>query len=61
MDVRNMAANREIILAIDGQFYIHLEPETEITVKLSPRKARFVRFTDEVYPKYTQKIKGGKF
>ncbi|ASI99413.1 NAD(+) kinase [Thermococcus celer] len=58
VDVRNMAANREIILAIDGQFYIHLEPETEITVKLSPRKARFVRFTDEVYPKYTQKIKG---
>ncbi|NJD98670.1 NAD(+) kinase [Thermococcus sp. LS1] len=57
IDVRNLALTREIILAIDGQFYTYLEPETEITIKLSPRKAKFVRFTNEVYPKYTMKIK----
>lgn len=57
IDVRNLALKREIILAIDGQFYTYLDPETEITVKLSPRRARFVRFTSEVYPKYTMRIK----
>ncbi|ASJ08153.1 NAD(+) kinase [Thermococcus siculi] len=57
IDVRNLALTREIILAIDGQFYTHLDPETEIRVELSPRRARFVRFTDEVYPKYTMRIK----
>ncbi|ASJ11371.1 NAD(+) kinase [Thermococcus thioreducens] len=58
IDIRNIAITREVILAIDGQFYTYLEPETEITVKLSPRKAKFIRFTSEVYPKYTMKIKG---
>ncbi|WP_297092919.1 NAD(+) kinase [Thermococcus sp.] len=58
IDIRNIAVTREVILAIDGQFYTYLEPETEITVKLSPRRAKFVRFTNEVYPKYTMKIKG---
>ena len=57
IDVRNIALTREIILAVDGQFYTYLSPDTEITVKLSPRKARFVRFTDEVYPKYTLRLK----
>ncbi|ASA78421.1 NAD(+) kinase [Thermococcus sp. 5-4] len=57
IDIKNIALTREIILAIDGQFYTYLEPGTEITVRLSPRKAKFVRFTREVYPKYTMKIK----
>ena len=57
IDVRNMALKREIVLAIDGQFYTYLPPETEITIKLSPRKAKFVRFTREIYPKYTMRIK----
>ena len=57
IEVRNMAITREIVLAIDGQFYTYLSPETEITVEKSPRKAKFVRFTREVYPKYTLKLK----
>ncbi len=57
IDVRNLALKREIILAIDGQFYTHLNPETEITIKKSPRKAKFIRFTREIYPKYTMRLK----
>jgi len=57
VDVRNMAITREIVLAIDGQFYTYLPPETEIHIEKSPRKAKFVRFTREIYPKYTMKIK----
>lgn len=57
IDVRNVELKREIILAVDGQFYTYLSPETEITVKLSPRRAKFVRFTDEIYPKYTMRLK----
>lgn len=55
--VRNVSLKREIVLAIDGQFYTYLPPETEIEVRLSPRRARFVRFTREIYPKYTLRIK----
>lgn len=55
--VRNISLQREIVLAVDGQFYTYLPPETEITVKLSPRRAKFVRFTKEIYPKYTLRIK----
>ena len=58
IEVKNLATGRELILAIDGQFYTQLDPETEIVVKKSPRKARFVRFTDEIYPKYTMRLKG---
>ncbi|WP_297534368.1 NAD(+) kinase [Thermococcus sp.] len=57
VDVRNVATTREIVLAIDGQFYTYLPPETEIHIEKSPRKAKFVRFTREIYPKYTMKIK----
>ncbi|ASJ06181.1 NAD(+) kinase [Thermococcus pacificus] len=57
IDIRNLSLTREIILAVDGQFYTYLSPDTEITVKLSPRKARFVRFTNDVYPKYTLRLK----
>ncbi|HDZ35844.1 MAG TPA: NAD(+) kinase [Thermococcus sp.] len=57
IDVRNLASEREIILAIDGQFYTYLKPETEITIKLSPRRTKFVRFTNEIYPKYTFRLK----
>lgn len=57
VDVRNVAPTREIILTVDGQFYTYLAPETEITIKLSPRKTKFVRFSNEIYPKYTMKIK----
>jgi len=57
VEVKNVSSDRESILAVDGQFHTHLNPNTEITVKKSPRKARFVRFTDETYPKYTMRIK----
>jgi NAD+ kinase len=57
IEVRNMALTREIVLAIDGQFYTYLPPETEIMIEKSPRKAKFVRFTKEIYPKYTLKLK----
>ncbi|WP_297416869.1 NAD(+) kinase [Thermococcus sp.] len=56
--IKNLAKGRELILAIDGQFYTQLDPETEIEVRKSPRKAKFVRFTDEIYPKYTIRLKG---
>ncbi|MDK2868775.1 MAG: kinase [Pyrococcus sp.] len=52
-----VVSDREIILAIDGQYYEYLPPDVEITVVKSPRKTKFVRFTKEIYPKYTMKIK----
>lgn len=57
IDVRILTTTRNIILAIDGQFYTYLSPEIEISVRKSPRKTKFVRFSGEVYPKYTLKIK----
>ncbi len=57
IEVRNVSSTREIILTIDGQFYRYLDPEDEIRIKESPRRTKFVRFTEEVYPKYTMKIK----
>jgi len=48
---------RELILTVDGQFYMRVAPETEIKIKRSPRKARFVRFSDEIYPKYPFRLK----
>jgi len=57
IEVKNMAVTREIVLAIDGQFYTYLPPETEIRIEKSPRRAKFVRFTREIYPKYTSKLK----
>jgi len=48
---------RNVILTVDGQFYTYLSPEVEITIKKSPRKTKFVRFSREIYPKYTLKIK----
>jgi len=57
IDVVNVSETRETILSIDGQFYRYLDPEEEITIKESPRRMKFVRFTDEIYPKYTMKIK----
>jgi NAD+ kinase len=58
IDVKNLTMTREVILAIDGQFYTYLPPETEIRIVKSPRKAKFVRFSREIYPKYTIKLKG---
>lgn len=55
--IRIMTLTRNVILAIDGQFYTYLSPEVEITIKKSPRKTKFVRFSREIYPKYTLKIK----
>ncbi|WP_297071217.1 NAD(+) kinase [Thermococcus sp.] len=57
IDIRNLSPTREVILAIDGQFYTYLTPETEIQVKISPRRTRFIRFSNEIYPKYTMRIK----
>jgi len=48
---------RNVILTVDGQFYTYLSPDVEITIKKSPRKTKFVRFSREIYPKYTLKIK----
>ncbi|AEH23965.1 NAD(+) kinase [Pyrococcus yayanosii] len=52
-----LITEREIILVVDGQYYEHLPSNVWITVKKSPRKAKFVRFSREIYPKYTMKIK----
>jgi len=57
ISIRIMTLTRNVILAIDGQFYTYLSPEVEITIKKSPRKTKFVRFSREIYPKYTLKIK----
>ncbi|MDK2870586.1 MAG: kinase [Pyrococcus sp.] len=48
---------REIILTVDGQFYVQLPPRLKIRVEKSPRKTKFVRFSKRIYPKYTLKIK----
>ncbi|CAB49824.1 NAD(+) kinase [Pyrococcus abyssi] len=48
---------REVILAVDGQYYEHLSPDIKIRIEKSPRKTKFVRFTREIYPKYTMRIK----
>ncbi len=57
IDVRILTVHREAILSIDGQFYTYISPDTEIRIKKSPRKTRFVRFSRDIYPKYTLKIK----
>ncbi|MBO8173967.1 MAG: NAD(+) kinase [Thermococcus sp.] len=57
IDIKIMTLTRNVILAVDGQFYTYLSPEVEITIKKSPRKTKFVRFSKEIYPKYTLKIK----
>ncbi|WP_297477165.1 NAD(+) kinase [Thermococcus sp.] len=57
VEVKNLAKGRKLILAVDGQFYTRLDPETEIVIKKSPRKAKFIRFSEEIYPKYTMRIK----
>ncbi|NJE08334.1 NAD(+) kinase [Thermococcus sp. M39] len=57
ISIRVMTLNRNVILAIDGQFYTYLSPDVEITIKKSPRKTKFIRFSKEIYPKYTLKIK----
>ncbi|ASJ01757.1 NAD(+) kinase [Thermococcus profundus] len=57
IEVLALPPERDLILAVDGQFYTRLSPDTEIKVKKSPRKARFVRFSNEVYPKYTIRLK----
>ncbi|MDK2913250.1 MAG: kinase [Thermococcaceae archaeon] len=57
IDVKNLSTSRKTIMAVDGQFYCYIKPEVEIRIKKSPRKAKFVRFTREIYPKYTMKLK----
>ncbi len=57
ISVRNETCKRKLILAIDGQFYTTLEPDTEIKIKKSPRKTKFIRFSREFYPKYPIKLK----
>ncbi|AMM54005.1 NAD(+) kinase [Pyrococcus kukulkanii] len=56
VDIR-LVTDREIVMAIDGQYYEYLPPDVEISIKKSPRKTKFVRFTKEIYPKYTMRIK----
>ncbi len=57
VEVLPLPPERELILTVDGQFYTRLEPKTEIVVKKSPRKAKFVRFSRDIYPKYPLRIK----
>lgn len=57
IEVVALPPERELILTIDGQFYIRLSPDTEIKIKKSPRKARFVRFSHEIYPRYPFRLK----
>ncbi|WP_048150202.1 NAD(+) kinase [Palaeococcus ferrophilus] len=57
VDVRVLTQDRPFILSIDGQFYKSLEPDVEVVVKKSPRKTKFIRFSREIYPKYTLRIK----
>jgi NAD+ kinase len=57
IEVKNVSSTREIILTVDGQFYTYLEPEAEIRIAKSPRKTKFIRFSHEIYPKYTMRIK----
>ncbi len=55
--VRNETHERKLILAIDGQFYTTLKPNTEIRIIKSTRKTRFVRFSKDFYPEYPIKLK----
>ncbi|GAB6103160.1 NAD(+) kinase [Thermococcus atlanticus] len=57
IDVRILTVHREAILSVDGQYYTYISPDTEISIKKSPRRTRFVRFSSSIYPKYTLKIK----
>ncbi len=57
IDIKILTVHREAILAVDGQFYTYISPETEICIKKSPRKTRFVRFSNSLYPRYPMKIK----
>lgn len=57
IEIAALLPERELILTIDGQFYTRLSPDTEIKIKKSPRKARFVRFSYEIYPKYPFRLK----
>jgi NAD+ kinase len=57
VEIVTQPPQRELILTIDGQFYTRVDPETDITIEKSPRKARFVRFSSEIYPKYPFRLK----
>lgn len=57
IDVRILTVHREAILSVDGQYYTYISPDTEISIRKSPRRTRFVRFSRSIYPKYTLKIK----
>jgi len=58
IEVRNLSTSRDMIIAIDGQYQNKVGPETVIEVEKSPRKTKFIRFSREIYPKYTIKLKG---
>ncbi|AIF70372.1 inorganic polyphosphate/ATP-NAD kinase [Palaeococcus pacificus DY20341] len=57
IDVAVLTKGRDVILTVDGQFYTYIHPEVEISIKKSPRKTKFVRFSKGIYPRYTLKIK----
>lgn len=57
VEVIALPPEREMILTVDGQFYTRVSPDTEIRIRKSPRKAKFVRFSNDVYPKYTIRLK----
>jgi len=55
--IKNLSITREMIIAIDGQYQNKLNPESVIEIEKSPRKTKFIRFSREIYPKYTMKLK----
>ncbi|EEB73663.1 NAD(+) kinase [Thermococcus sp. AM4] len=57
IEIVPLPPERELILTVDGQFYTRLSPDTEIKIKKSPRKAKFVRFSHEIYPRYPFRLK----
>ncbi|MDV3104188.1 NAD(+) kinase [Thermococcus waiotapuensis] len=57
IEVISLPPERELILAVDGQFYTRLEPEAEIKIRKSPRKTKFIRFSHEIYPRYPLRLK----
>lgn len=52
-----LSIDREAILAVDGQFYTYLDPGVKIRIRKSPRKTKFIRFSESLYPHYLMKIK----
>jgi NAD+ kinase len=47
---------RECVLVLDGQHEVHLKGTEEVAVTASDRPARFIRFRDDFYKRFEEKI-----